>query len=157
MKYEARSQILYHVIPPGRFCQPQHTGLATGLVRREHLCNVSKLNVAFQIDPRNGSSQIKMLFPCKREAYPYLFLYGSFWNRSLVNRALIEFFSVYVFRIRLICVKNAVYVVLATLQQFNFCCLLRFIIISSVHGAFLVSINVHVQDIGTQKLLQRKS
>ena len=49
------------------------------------------------------------------------------------------------------------YVILATPKQFNFCCLPRFIIISSVHGAFSLSINVHAQNIGTQKSLLRKS
>ena len=42
------------------------------------------------------------------------------------------------------------YVTLATLLQFNFCYLLRFIISSSVHGAFSPSITVHAQNIGTQ-------
>ena len=35
------------------------------------------------------------------------------------------------------------------------CYLLRFIIISSVLGAFSLSINMHAQNIGTQKLLLR--
>ena len=47
-----------------------------------------------------------------------------------------KFFSVYVFKIRLICIQNVMYVMLATLKQFDFCYLLRFIIISSVHGTF---------------------
>ena len=42
---------------------------------------------------------------------------------------------------------------LAILKQLNFCYLLRVIIISSVHGAFSLSIKVHVQYIGTQKFL----
>ena len=45
---------------------------------------------------------------------------------------------------------------LAALSQFNFCYLLRFIIISSAHGAFSLSINAHVQNIGTQKLFAKK-
>ena len=32
MKYEISSQILYHVLPPGQYCHPETTGLATGLV-----------------------------------------------------------------------------------------------------------------------------
>ena len=38
-----------------------------------------------------------------------------------------------------------------------FCYLLRFIIVSSVHKAFSVSSNVHAQNIGTHKVLLRKS
>ena len=50
-----------------------------------------------------------------------------------------KLFCVYVFRIRFICVQNVMYVKLTALKQFNFCYLLRFIIISSVHGAFSLS------------------
>ena len=39
----------------------------------------------------------------------------------------------------------------------NFCCLLKFISISSVHGAFSLSFNVHAQSIGTQTLLLKRS
>ena len=49
------------------------------------------------------------------------------------------------------------FVMLATLEQFNFCYLPRSIIISSVHGAFSLSFNVHAQNIGTQKFLLGKS
>ena len=56
----------------------------------------------------------------------------------------------------LICVKNVMHMVLVSLNQCNFCCLLRFIIISSVHGAFSLFINVHVHSIGTKKFLLRK-
>ena len=52
---------------------------------------------------------------------------------------------------------SIMYVMLATLKQFNFCYLLKFIITSSVHGAFSFSINVRAQNIGTQTLLLRKS
>ena len=48
-------------------------------------------------------------------------------------------------------------VMFATLYQLNFCYLVRFIIISSVHGAFSLPINVHAQNIGTQEHLLRKS
>ena len=47
-------------------------------------------------------------------------------------------------------------VMLAILLQVNFCYLLRFIIISSVLGAFSFPINMHPLNIGTQKLLLRK-
>ena len=33
IKYEINSQILYHVTPPGQFCHPWSTGLATGLIQ----------------------------------------------------------------------------------------------------------------------------
>ena len=46
---------------------------------------------------------------------------------------------------------------LATLEQVNFCYVLRFIIISSVHAVFSYSIIVHTQNIVTQKNLLRKS
>ena len=36
-------------------------------------------------------------------------------------------------------------------KHFNFCSLLRPIIISSVHGAFSLSSNVHTQNIGDQE------
>ena len=62
--------------------------------------------------------------------------------------------NVYAFKIRLICVQNVMYVMLATIYQFNLRYLLRFINISSAHGAFPPSINVHVQDIGTQRFCQ---
>ena len=39
----------------------------------------------------------------------------------------------------------------------NFCYLLRFVIISCVHGAFSLSINVHAQNIEIQNFLLRKS
>ena len=48
-----------------------------------------------------------------------------------------KLFSAYVLKIRFICVQNVMHVILATFQQLNFCYLLRFIIISSVHGASL--------------------
>ena len=68
-----------------------------------------------------------------------------------------NFFSVYVLKIRFICVNNAMYVILATLQQFNFCYFLKFIVISNLSGAFSLSINVRAQNIGTQKLSLRMS
>ena len=43
------------------------------------------------------------------------------------------------------CVKHTISLILATLYQVSFCYLLTCIIISSVHGAFMFSINVHVQ------------
>ena len=66
------------------------------------------------------------------------------------------FFSVYVFGSRFICVQNVMYAMLATFQQFNFCYLLRFIIVSSVHRAFPHSIDVHAQNIEGQKFLLKK-
>ena len=48
------------------------------------------------------------------------------------------------------------YEMLAISKQFNFCYLLRFIIISNVHGAFSLSVNVLAQSIGTKKFLLRK-
>ena len=39
----------------------------------------------------------------------------------------------------------------------SICCLLRFVIRSSLHGAFSLSINVHAQNSGTQEFLLRKS
>ena len=42
-----------------------------------------------------------------------------------------------------LCVQDVMYAMLAALYQFNFCFLLRFIIISSVHGAFLLSTNMY--------------
>ena len=49
------------------------------------------------------------------------------------------------------------YVILATFQKFNFCYLLRFINISSVRGAFSLSVHEHAQNIETQIFLLRKS
>ena len=45
------------------------------------------------------------------------------------------------------------YVISAALEQCNFCYLLRFIIVSSVHGAFSLSNNAQAQNTGTQKFL----
>ena len=56
-------------------------------------------------------------------------------------------FSVYTLKIRFICVQNVMYVMLATLLQYNFCYLLKFIIISSAHGAVSLSVNVHAHNI----------
>ena len=53
----------------------------------------------------------------------------------------------YVCHIRFICVQIVMHLILATLKQSNFWYLLRFLIISSVHGAFLLSINVLAQNI----------
>ena len=47
-------------------------------------------------------------------------------------------------------------VILAFLYQFNFRYVLRFIIISRIHGTFSLSSNEYVQNIGTQKFLQKK-
>ena len=44
---------------------------------------------------------------------------------------------------------------LATFFQFNFCYLLKFTIISSIHGAFSLYINVHVQNFGTKNLSKK--
>ena len=54
------------------------------------------------------------------------------------------------------CVQNVMYVILATVSQFSFCYVLKIIIISSVHGAFSLSINVHVQNTETPTFLLRK-
>ena len=43
-----------------------------------------------------------------------------------------------------------------TLQQCNFCDMLRFLIISIVHGPFSFSIKLHAQNIGIKKFLLRK-
>ena len=45
------------------------------------------------------------------------------------------------------------YVMLAT-QQFDFCYLLKFIIISSQHQAFSLSINVHAHNNETENVFQ---
>ena len=45
---------------------------------------------------------------------------------------------------------------LTALLQFSSCCLLRFIIISSVHGTLSLSVKVHA-DIGAYKILLRES
>ena len=44
-----------------------------------------------------------------------------------------------------------------SLIVFEFCYLLRFITISSVHGAFSLSINAHAQSMGTEKFLLSRS
>ena len=49
------------------------------------------------------------------------------------------------FIVLFICVQNIVYVMLAALQQFEFCCLLRLVIISSLHEAFSLSTSERVQ------------
>ena len=41
--------------------------------------------------------------------------------------------------------------------QFNFCYLLRFAIISRVYGAFSLSLNVHVLNVGTLKFVRKMS
>ena len=56
-----------------------------------------------------------------------------------------------------LCVQNVIHVVLTTFLQLDFCYLLRFITISSLYGAFSLSINVHEQNIGTQEFLLKKS
>ena len=64
--------------------------------------------------------------------------------------------SVSVSEIRIASVLNVIFVKLVPHQQFKFYSLLRFIIYSSVHRASSFSINVHAQNIGTQKFLLRK-
>ena len=46
-------------------------------------------------------------------------------------------------------------VMLAALKQFNFRYLLKFFIISSVHGAFSLSINVHAQKHWKSKIVAK--
>ena len=53
-------------------------------------------------------------------------------------------------------VHKMLYALLTALKRLNFCCLLRLIIISCVHGAFPLSINVHAQTLELQKSLLRK-
>ena len=48
------------------------------------------------------------------------------------------------------------HVILAALQQFNFCCLLRSIIASSVQETFSLSITVHAQKYWNSRLLTKK-
>ena len=54
------------------------------------------------------------------------------------------------------CHQNAMYIMLVVLQRLDFCYLQRFTNISSMHGTFSLSVNVHMQNIRIQTILLRK-
>ena len=93
----------------------------------------------------------EMFFLCQNILFVSM-SYACFFYKKLVSTQLLN--KLWKFSTGFLRLKK--FLLFIYLEFNNFCYLVRFITILSVHGALSLSIDVHVQNIGTQKSFAKK-